>query len=479
MESYKSEIKDLGKANKNTYLSKFVISLDNGVKVIKEKNIKKKALTLFWLFILIIFVFSSFTFLLNYDYSSSRGWITDTLSDIAIGIIQAFFSLLFMIVEPLAYFVINLTQELILKVFSFSWAWSSLAKLDWWWFLTISFIVFVLLTFFYLFLRSWNSATRDKETNKSIPVSAITALLLFLFGPLLMGFLFVSSGLIMDHILGYSEPINIYDLITSFTLDFVDGASSVAEKIALEFAYIFACLSVIYWLSKFALGLILRIFELIVYGLLAIPLVASSSVMDNKERYDLWQSVMIQKIMNPFLSLLGYLIALIILPTIVDALLNGNFDTIYLEEDYFKIGLAAIMPVAVFVILVSLMPEWSFTLSNKTKHSLATQMNMISGQFGSAIRVITTPMKQFKMAQATAKTLTKPLSKTTNSLKKDGKKMEKDYRTKVSGKEGEKRKEAEEKFVNKWQKWHDKQNSAEQGNEALNKAARKRKNDGE
>ena len=79
------------------------------------------------------------------------------------------------------------------------------------------------------------------------------------------------------------------------------------------------------------------------------------------------------------------------MPNLIDLILNGSFDTHYTDPESFKTGVASLMPLAAFSILNSMSPEMSFTLSNKTKDTLATQLGSVSGEMGAGWKAIKAP----------------------------------------------------------------------------------------
>ena len=444
--------------NKNN-LIKLGSCLDKGFSLLREKkiNIFKWAMRFLFLFLLIILSFSAISVGVNYEsYVQAEEGTFRSLSNIAFGIIEAFFTILLLIFKPMIEFVLNFSQEAIYQCLSFQFIWGSLG-IDYKQYLFYSGIIFVILLIVFLAISTYQNSV-GKTENRSYALNFLQALIMFFFAPLFMGIVFLGTGLIMNWILGDRYGVSVAKLIESITIDNINTSGSNLVDVSLILTFIFSGILAAMFLGKFAIGLILRFFELIIFGLVAIPYVASASISDGGEKFSTWQGIMIQKILIPPLLIVGYVVALLLLPSVVNGIMNSSFNTHYMNSEIFASSFALVCIVAPFILLESLSPEWSFIVTSKGKSSFATQLGRISGvgsalwrysggqlTRGGSIRRMGSNLNNKRKDR-----INNPFKKENREIQKHNTSKIKDYNKSVLGKTGKEKEKAEKNFVKRW-----------------------------
>lgn len=443
------------KRAKNNGLVNFITTSEKSFLSFKDKfkKIAKKAFYITAL-IMVALVFVAAT--MNADKTSARGF----LSDIAIGFIQGILGLITGILASLASFIINFIQEAIFQLFSGKFFWSSF-HITYKQYLLWMGSIFIILLIIFLGAAIWRRATKNNSKDANPLFAMIKGIIIFLMAPLALQVLFLSSSLIMEWIFGETNLVNLYDFIYGYTLGLTDGQSNITQ-LGLILAFWFSTISVVLILGKFALFLAKRLYELLIYGLIAIPLVTAATVEDGGERFETWKGVMQIKILSPFFCLLGYIIALMLMPLIANNLINTSIDTEYVDSEVFTIGITLLMSIAIFWLLTSLSTEWNFIITPKTRASLAEEMNKVSGDTRMVFSVIRRinpaslrNISRVKNATRSGRNIYKNnLSKMAKERKGRSKdslaesNSKKDYFNKVYGLKGEDKKAAERDWLN-------------------------------
>ncbi len=221
----------------------------------------------------------------------------------------------------------------------------------------------------------------------------IKGFLLFLMMPLVFYGLFALVGLLSYWISGSAlNDQSIADLINSFSFGLINETTEPINRFFLSMIGLITMIGVFKFFFEFCIALANRVYELFLFGTIGIGLASSAIVSDNGKRMSTYNAIMMTKLFNAFLCVLGYLIVINLLPLIVEGIQNGSYDTTYSTIDDLKAVLTMVVVLASFMILKSLSTEWAFMLSGDAKGALATQMNQVGG----VSRMVIMPLAKFQ-----------------------------------------------------------------------------------
>ncbi len=324
------------------------------------------------------------------------GGITEAVTNIALGVITAILSVLWGIIDGIIEPLFNALQDAIFILFSGEIIIQAfnLSYKSW---IIISTTIFVIMGFVYfiftIMVKQNSSSKVFLNLSKSIIILLLSPILFFLLFSLFQWF---------GNLLNYSKfnDTSIYDAISKYTFDLVGTSNSGITNFAIFMTGFVVMMFIVKWFIEFIMALVIRIYELIVYGTVGLGFASSAYMSDDGKRLNQYNSVMLTKIINAFLLILGYFIIIYFLPTINDSIAGGNFETHYSGKEVLKLVLIYSTSLASFFMLKSLSTEWAFLISGDTKGALATQLS----QVGAMASMATVPLKKVKqngMAVAT------------------------------------------------------------------------------
>lgn len=418
------------------------------------KSIIIKALIISFSIMLVIIFIDSLQATLS--QKQERG-ILGFLTEIALGMLEGTISFVFISIGLVTKLIINFLQEAIFQLFSGKIIWSSL-HISYKEYLAYISSIFLVLMIIFTLGMIWNKLMNRKNKNQNTFFIFVKSILIFILAPLVLQILFLSTSLVMEWIVGDANLINLFDFIFNTTIKMIISTDNIVENFAILIFFGAASIWVAIILVKFTFTLSMRIFELIIYGLIGIPFVAAANMEDGGERYQLWKGIMLTKILSPFFCLLGYIIALTIIPVIVSGLKDVDIHTHYISSDLFVIGITLVLSISAFSVITSMMTKWSMLISPTKQNSLLEDMNKISIKTTGTFKVInkTDPvnLKKFerntqnisssKRVENVSKTNVQNISNEKNVTTKQ---VNNSYVSRVHGMKGKEKEEARNKWI--------------------------------
>ncbi len=339
------------------------------------------------------------------------GGVTEAILNIAFGILYAIISIIWTIVDSIFEPMFNAMQDAIYILFSGEIIVQAfnLTYKSW---IIISGIIFSVMIFVYLCF----TLLIKHKSPKATFLRLMKSILVLLLAPILFSLLFMLFGW-FGHLLNYSRfnDTSIYNIISKYTFDLVGTFQSDITNFAILILGFIVIVLVFKWFFEFAIALSIRSFELIFYGVIGLGLSSSAYMSDEGKRLNQYNSVMLTKIINAFLLILGYFVTIYFLPAINNSIMNGEFETHYSNVESVRLVLIYAITLSSFWMLKSLSTEWAFLISGDTKGALATQLN----QAGNIASSTLAPIRQVKNTALAVSTkgASKVASKAQNSLK--------------------------------------------------------------
>ncbi len=304
-------------------------------------------------------------------FSSIGEFILSMILASIYGILSIFWMVCSIVIEPImngaqdSIFIL-LSGEIIVSAFNLSY------KM----FLIIFGSIFVLLAVIFSIMSIF------KNQNTKIIQNILKASLIFVAMPLVLFISFEIANLITNWLSESAlNDSSIYDNISKYTFDIaMDPDLPILIRTGLVIVGIIMSFMIFFFFMKFLIALAVRIYEVIIFGILGLSWASASSIYDGGEKLGVYNSVLMTKMSNAYISVIGYLVVISVLPAINEAIAQGNFNTDMIHYSSIEVvQLFLIMAVSIgsFIILKSLSTEWAFLISGDTKGGLATQLNQV------------------------------------------------------------------------------------------------------
>lgn len=359
----------------------------------KRFSFKKKY---FWyfvalLFVLVVFIGVIWFFVGSGEYSLASALegsrtIPERITDIILGILGAILTTIYGLFAGFFTPLMNAFQDAIFILLGGGW-FTKAFKVDYLTFIKVCgglFLVFGLI---------FAAVAIVAKNHDGLIFRIIKGFLLFLMMPLVFYGLFSLVGLLSYWVNGSAlNDQSIADLINSFSFGLIDDNTDPINTFFLAMVGIITILGVFKFFFEFCIALANRVYEIFLFGTIGIGLASSAIVSDNGKRMSTYNAIMMTKLFNAFLCVLGYLVVINLLPLIVEGIQDGSYETHYSKLDSLKAVLTMVVILASFMILKSLSTEWAFMISGDAKGALATQMNQVGG----VSRMVTMPLAKFQ-----------------------------------------------------------------------------------
>ncbi len=365
------------------------------------------------------------------------GWIVNIFLGIIMVILSIIWDLLEFIIQPImnafqdAIFIV-LSGEVINQALNISYS-------TWIW---VAGTIFLICGFIYLVFVVMVKHNSPKSTFLNL-VKGILALILFPIAYSLLYYFFSWFSTMLNT--SSLNEMSIYDILTEYTFDMIGIIGNRWVQFSLVIVSAISVILIFKWFIEFIIAIIIRTYELIVFGVIGLGFSASAMTSDGGKRLSVYNSIMLTKIVSVFLLFLGYLIVISFLPAINRVIAETHFVGVHSDEGYINAILIFSFDLASFWMLKSLSTEWAFMISGDSKGALATQLN----QAGSTSMMVMIPIKKMKssaLSYATAgiSNVAKVLNKT--------KKAAGSYDKIVGNKKGKEKEGSKSEWYDKWEK---------------------------
>jgi hypothetical protein len=245
----------------------------------------------------------------------------DTAGRIAAGILSAILGVVIGIVAGIVGPVMNAMQDAIVIMFNGKIIYQAF-HITYKQYISISLIVFAIMMIINLFI-----SYTMKKSEQPIFIGLVKAFIMLLSLPIGFTLLFAITQQLGIWLFGQAlSDVSIYEMIKAFTIDLIGETTSTYEKLALNIIYVISVMSVFIYFGRFVIGLAIRMYEVIVFGIIGLPFAAASSINEDGGAISTWISVMITKITNAFFCLLGYFLVLQVLPLIIENIMVTQFE---------------------------------------------------------------------------------------------------------------------------------------------------------
>ncbi len=320
--------------------------------------------------------------------NSSNG-IDDLIVKIVLSILGSILTLLLIVITPIFKIIIISLQNAI-AILTLYPLLNNLFSFNYLTFILVTGTIFIVLLFIFTILSLFKNSNAEK--NNFQWRNLLKAMILILIAPISMMLVLSVAQLLASLIFDIDNiySFSIFDLLYKLSLgnesiDWGDGVLiNLSETFFKDLLFILGGGFIIYFLFYFGVGLGTRIFELIIIGIGGILVASSSGVYDNGERFKLWTSIMLQKILIPIISIIGYVLFLSLMPEIIKTVedIGGNWFVLGHEFES-KAIIELMLLMGGSMLLKSLSTEWAFMIAGENgKSAFATQMNTVMGQMG-------------------------------------------------------------------------------------------------
>ncbi len=352
----------------------------------------------------------------NHYYSMDNGFFSWLSKIIITSIITALLSLIMLIAVPIVGLILLFLQNSIgiLLIYPFL---EKIFNFNYFEFLIIILPIFSFLLLCFLILSLFKNVNQDEKRFSWI--GFFKSILLIIIAPILI-LIFLSFSEMLSSLILKNDSIfhvSLLDLLLNISIknNSIEWGDTklinLSEVIFKDLLFLIGGFFMIYYLFSFVLALGTRLFELLILGIAGVIIASSAQVYDEGVRIKMWNSMMIQKIIIPIISIGGYIIFLILLPNFIDTIENIPKNVfIFGVVPETKAFLELLLLISGSVIIKSLSTEWAFIIAGESGRSaFATQINTVMGDLNKPIIL---------MKKILPNTVTTPIEAGTSLIKK-------------------------------------------------------------